>query len=94
MSLIDFAKSELDIIGINEDNEMDKAMRTYILQRIGRNPDCPTHNKKEEDLDDLAWDIIFDLINLRLISDSISVEDPMLNMAHKFIFKRIKEYSD
>lgn len=67
MSLVDFAKSELDIIGLKEDD-----------------------GKEDEDLDDLAWEIIFDLINLRLISDSISVEDPRIILAHKFILKRIK----
>lgn len=34
MSLIDFAKSELDIIGIKEDDEVDKAMRNHILQMV------------------------------------------------------------
>ena len=52
--------------------------------------DRPKHGKEDEDLDDLAWEIIFDLINLRLISDSISVEDPRIILAHKFILKRIK----
>jgi hypothetical protein len=43
----------------------------------------------DEELSDLAWEIIFDLINLGLISDKVPVEE--LDLPHKIILKRLKE---
>lgn len=40
---------------------------------------------------DLAWDIIFDLINLGLIPSEIPIEDGKFDLAHRFILKRISE---
>ena len=46
----------------------------------------------DEDLDDLAWDIIFDLINRGLISHKIPVEE--LDLPHEIIVKRLKELKE
>ena len=43
----------------------------------------------DEELSDLAWEIIFDLINRGLISDKVPVEE--LDFPQKIILKRLKE---
>jgi hypothetical protein len=45
--------------------------------------------KASEEEMNMAWDIIFDLINLRLIPCEIPIEDEKLSLAQKFISKRI-----
>jgi hypothetical protein len=43
----------------------------------------------DEELSDLAWEIIFNLINQGLISDKVPVEE--LDISHKIILYRLKK---
>jgi hypothetical protein len=43
----------------------------------------------DEELSDLAWEIIFNLINQGLISDKVPVEE--LDLSHKIILYRLKK---
>jgi hypothetical protein len=43
----------------------------------------------DQELSDLAWEIIFNLINQGLISDKVPVEE--LDLSHKIILYRLKK---
>lgn len=43
----------------------------------------------DQELSDLAWEIIFNLINQGLISDKVPVEE--LDISHKIILYRLKK---